>query len=67
MRREFPPELADEILRWTVMVSEVPGGESGIVISEHFGNCARRLDAAVRAGDLPHAVSTRQMLRSEVN
>jgi hypothetical protein len=38
------------------MVSEIPGGEPGVVIGEHLFDRAPRLDRAVAAGDLPHAV-----------
>src|SRR5882672_3280832 len=55
-RGELAPELSDESLGRAVVVREVPGREPGVVIGEHLGDRARRLDVAVRAGDLPHAV-----------
>ena len=51
-----PAEAADEILGRAVMVGEVPGGEPGVVIGEHLLDRARRVDTAMRAGDLPHPV-----------
>src|SRR5215469_10509561 len=47
---------ADEILRRAIMIGEVPRGEAGVVIGEHLLDGARRVDMAVDARDLPHAV-----------
>ena len=49
-------ELADQILGRAVMVGEVPGGKPGIVIGEHVLDRPRRVDRAMAAGDLPHAI-----------
>jgi hypothetical protein len=38
------------------MIGEVPRRKSGIVIREHLFDGAGRVDSAVGAGDLPHAV-----------
>ena len=61
-------EIADEVLGRTVMVGEVPGGEPGLVIGQHLVDRARRVDRAMRAGDLPHPVedAADRQIRSEL-
>jgi len=54
--RETLSELTHEILGRSIMVGKVPGGEPGVVIGEHFRDRARRIDMAVCARYLPHAV-----------
>ena len=54
--RQPPPELADEVLGRPVVVRQVPGGEAGVVVGQHGVDGRRRINAAVGAGHLPHAV-----------
>src|SRR6516162_7519412 len=42
-------ERADKVFGGTVVISEVPGRESGVVILNHLRNRSRRLDVAVTA------------------
>jgi hypothetical protein len=53
---ELAPKLAEEIFRWTIMISEVPRGKSSVVMGEHLSYRAGGLDVAVDTGDLPHSV-----------
>jgi len=49
-------KLTDEVLGRSVMVGEVPGREAGLDMGGHAFERLLAFDAAVGAGDLPHAV-----------
>ena len=55
-RRQSPAELADEVLSRPVVVGQVPGGETGIVVRQHRIQCGGGVNAAVGPRHLPHAV-----------
>ena len=38
------------------MVSQVPGGEAGLMIVQHILECGLRINAPVRPGHLPHTI-----------
>ncbi len=66
--RQLPPELADKIFRWAVMVGQVPGGEARIEIVKHVLERSLRIDTPVGARDLPHPIQdpTDAHIRSEL-
>ena len=53
---ESPAELADEILGWAIMVGQVPGSKTGLVVGGHRINRAHRVYCAMGARNLPHPV-----------
>jgi len=53
---ELAPEVSDQVLGRAVMVGKVPGGKTGIVISEHLFDCPGGFNVAMGARDLPHPV-----------
>jgi hypothetical protein len=55
-RFELPSELADEIFRRAVVVSQIPGRETCVVIRKHRLNRFAAVNRAVRTRDLPHSV-----------
>jgi hypothetical protein len=50
------PKLSNKILGRAVMVSQVPGGEAGVMIVRHILECGLRIDTPMRPGYLPHTV-----------
>jgi hypothetical protein len=50
------PKLSNKILSRAIMVSQVPGGEAGVMIIQHILECGLRIDAPMRPGYLPHTV-----------
>ena len=50
------PELANNVFSRSVVVGQVPGGEPRVQVGEHALDGCFRVDSAVGARHLPHAV-----------
>jgi hypothetical protein len=53
---QFAAEATEEIFCRAIVVCQVPGGETGIVIIEHILQGGSRFNPAMCAGDLPQAI-----------
>src|SRR5262245_17612687 len=53
---QLPPELANKIFRWAIMVGEVPGGETGVEIVKHVLERRLRINTPMGTRHLPHPI-----------